>query len=438
MVDDRSSRSDAKKRTLSLSLSRKKQSSQLQHGSLNGSMTQTQLHLLPSAEESVCASSPSAIVRSSSSSPSPSGDPERPQGRSLGDYVCPICNVDLGEVKSSFLRQRHVEGCLDAQASTMRDDAATEGSLSDEFEYCLFCGKNIIHLDGWRKDAHFGRCMDLCAQEEHAAATNGIEEENGGGGRTASMSFLGQLEICPSCHEFGPFGQPKTVQAKIKHLKQCAKARQMSMQQLLQKLKWIAWGHVPLEKRPTVTAAAATEERRLVPHESRPLLPPKTIRATAVAEDDDDFSSVVLLHQRAADLDRPRKTSGRHADSDDDAFALALALSLSETASSAAGLAQAPPLARSSKRSGATDTASVLSADQSRRVVQRELAQLLYADEEDTTTSRCYCIAPLPPSRLLSKSTRNPSLWQLAATGKDSVGDANAVYRSRFLSPKEG
>ncbi|ORZ02402.1 hypothetical protein BCR43DRAFT_481487 [Syncephalastrum racemosum] len=62
------------------------------------------------------------------------------------EYHCPVCNYDLTSAKVYF-REKHIHSCLSV------DETGSEEPVG-EFEYCLFCGKHLVHLVGLSKDYH--------------------------------------------------------------------------------------------------------------------------------------------------------------------------------------------------------------------------------------------------------------------------------------------
>lgn len=299
-------------------------------------------------------------------------DPPAATTSSLGEYHCPICQKELTDIQSSYLRQQHVEQCLQQQPAKEEEE--------HEFQYCLFCGKDVSHLKGLRVDIHFSRCLDS------------LEEEN--------TSIFETLDVCPCCHE--PFRRNRRLQ----HIKQCMNRRGMTMVQLFRKLQWIQWGHVP---KPV--------------HRAPPSRPPKQQPPGKIIEwvtfeekekDDEDFSTLAV---RRPVLKRPNDN-----DDNDEDFRLALALSRSEMV--------APTKKR---RQEAPDAACIVSVEESKKLVLQELDRVFTSAPSPPVVT--HYKNPLPPSRLLRPCAI--SYWRLAAAGGPSwQPDNDHVFTCPFLQHK--
>lgn len=226
----------------------------------------------------------------------------------LEEYACPICNKDITNVKSSYFRQKHVEDCMLIESKPQEDEEL-------EFNDCVFCGKNLIHFSSKRRQVHIDTCLDVADDLEKQHQESMFAGQH--------VPFLSTLDLCPVCHEFGPF-ENRTLKQKIVHIKQCAKRNQLSVPQLLKKFQWIGWGHIPM------SAVVSTIPEKLPSPSPSPSLPPKTSEHQLVAyvhdNDmlDDDFSRKVIIH-----ASRVPETNQRQDDKLDEELQTALAISKS-------------------------------------------------------------------------------------------------------------
>ncbi|KAG2211796.1 hypothetical protein INT46_007980 [Mucor plumbeus] len=226
----------------------------------------------------------------------------------LEEYACPICNEDITNIKSSYFRQKHVEDCILIENKPQEDEEL-------EFDDCVFCGKNLIHFNSKRRQIHINTCLDVAddLKKQHQESMFAGQH----------VPFLSTLDLCPVCHEFGPF-ESRALKQKIIHIKQCAKKNQLSVPQLLKKFQWIGWGHVPM---PTVVS---TIPGNLPSPSPLPSLPQKTLEHQLVAYThdndmlDDDFSRKVIIH-----ASRVPETNQRQDDKLDEELQTALAISKS-------------------------------------------------------------------------------------------------------------
>ncbi|EPB81810.1 hypothetical protein HMPREF1544_11466 [Mucor circinelloides 1006PhL] len=228
---------------------------------------------------------------------------------SLEEYACPICNEDLTFVKSSYLRQKHVEECISVESAPRIEQEL-------EFDDCVFCGKNLMHFNSTRRQVHINRCLDTADELEKQHQESMFAGQH--------VPFLSRLELCPVCHEFDPFNH-RTLKQKIVHIKQCARRNQLCIPQLLKKFQWIGWGHAPV---PVTTETAPTFVEN-TPTRTSPL-PPKIPELQLAAyihdmhEEDDDFSNQAIIH-----ASRVPEVNQRQQDKLDDELQTALAVSKS-------------------------------------------------------------------------------------------------------------
>ncbi|KAL9544807.1 hypothetical protein MBANPS3_007439 [Mucor bainieri] len=247
----------------------------------------------------------------------PQGSSSTSNENSLEDYACPICNENLTSVKSSYLRQKHVEECI-AIESTPK----VEQEL--EFDDCVFCGKNLMHFNSTRRQVHINRCLDTADELEKQHQESMFAGQH--------VPFLSTLDLCPVCHEFDPF-ENRTLKQKIVHIKQCARRNQLSIPQLLKKLQWIGWGHTPV---PAAIATTTLVEKASAPSSSSssssssspfpPEIPQHQLAAYIpdLHEENDDFSNQVIIH-----ASRAPEVNQRREDKLDDELQTALAISKS-------------------------------------------------------------------------------------------------------------
>lgn len=314
----------------------------------------------------------------------------------LQDYSCPICSEDLSGLRSSYLRQSHVDKCLTSSAAA---ESTTPTSSQEEFIYCIFCGKNISHLKGAQKDLHLGRCLDELGEMENNTFAG------------QPVPIIDDLTTCPVCHESAHCNQRTTTKRKLQHIKSCMRSKNMSMNTLLQKLRWVQWGHKPIERLPapqplsSSTSMAAYNPTR-----------PTTLHVTEVVEDDDDFSSNVMFHRLPKMDDRHQRRQLAAEDALDEDLQLALALSRSQAEMELTTRQQQP--------------LNILDPNVSRQVAKTELNNI-QLDSHIPNASIKYNIKPLSPSKIQSSSdTTSTPFWDLATT---STHKQDCTYLSKFL-----
>jgi hypothetical protein len=301
--------------------------------------------------------------------------------------------------------------------------------------YCSFCGKDIGHLTGIYKERHFDQCLTTLETEQHAAE----QQQRLGTFAGHSIPFLQDLDVCPSCHEPFPGGG---LRGKVRHIKQCAKQRSLTMEQLLRKLQWMQWGHLPLpnprpSSPPSTLSSAATSDSSLPiqysvratnlqsdsnpPSDFTPVDTPSSSSTITTSHnniiDDDDFSEKVVMYKvaswRQTKIRQPPPT-------EDESIAMALSLSLHEDQHTDERL----PKSKRRKRKVDWNVSNIISIEQSRRSARLALERML---EKDNTTwtmvdpRATTSLAPLVTSRIQYRvPSRRPntsilSLWSQAS-----------------------
>lgn len=180
----------------------------------------------------------------------------------------------------------------------------------------------------------------------------------------------------------------------------------MTMNTLLQKLRWIQWGHKPIER----TAAPAPSSA--VPSPVAPLQRPTTLHVTEVAEDDDDFSNHVMFQRRPNDPHQQRNLAAAE-DAMDDDLQLALAISRSQAEVELNNNIHQRPL-------------NIIDPTESHQVAKAKLQTI------STHTPNAlikYNIKPLSPSKLQQRSSDTTPYWDLATT----THKQDCTYLSKFL-----
>ncbi|CEP16274.1 hypothetical protein [Parasitella parasitica] len=328
----------------------------------------------------------------------------------LEEYACPICSQDLSHVRSSYLRQKHVEDCM------LVDSNPQEQEQDLEFDDCVFCGKNLTHFNSARRQVHINGCLD---EADHLEKQH---EESMFAGQ--HVPFLSTLDLCPVCHEFAPFNN-RTLKQKIVHIKQCAKQNQLSVSQLLKKFQWIGWGHLPV--------ASATPVVSTIPDKPLPRLPPKVPEHQLVAHiheshgidgTDDDFSNKVIIHA----IRVPEETDQRQQDKMDEELqtALAISKSLQQTKRRQGG-------ATSRLNERDRDAASIWSSEDSKLNAMTRLDEILFpASELDAyrQAQREESNGLLGPSRFIPSYSQ--FYWNLPSVYQ-TIGDDPSVFTSLFI-----
>ncbi|KAI7885499.1 hypothetical protein K492DRAFT_203913 [Lichtheimia hyalospora FSU 10163] len=319
-----------------------------------------------------------------------------PDSNQLLEYNCPICSQDLSHLRSSYLRQSHVDKCLTGSAAA---ETITSTSSQDEFTYCIFCGKDVSKLKELQKDLHFGRCLDQL----------GELESNTFAGQ--SVPLIDELATCPVCHQSANCNQHTTTKRKLQHIKSCMKSRNMSMNTLLQKLRWVQWGHKPVERPrapqlPSSSSSSSSAAAAYIPQR------PTTVHVTEVAEGDDDFSSNVMFHRRPKIDDRQQQRYEAAEDAMDEELQLALALSRSQ--------------AEMEPNSNIHQQPFILDPDESRQVVKTKLNNI---STHIPNAPIRYNLKPLSPSKLQASPDTTP-YWDLATTHNNKQ---DCTYLSKFL-----
>jgi hypothetical protein len=327
----------------------------------------------------------------------------------LQEYTCPICNHDLTRVKSSYMRQSHVESCISKQSAFAKEEEL-------EFDCCVFCGKNLSRFKSNQRQYHLNNCLDDVQQieEAEAAAIRKEKDEMFAGQR---VPFLSTLDLCPVCHEFDPFTN-RNLKQKMNHIKQCAKQNRLSLNQLLKKFQWIGWGHLPVA---TITPSAPPLSNDI----------PKTVNIPdhqLVAyvqdmydgDDDGDFTQNVIIHKT-----RTIQSTAKE-DKTDEELQTALALSRSVLQQQAKRKQRLRP---SDERDW--NAANIWCIEESRLKAIAKLDELLFSGPQDKSEPRIEETL-LGPSRLYIPSV-NDQFYCNLTSNKDSNWDNSSTFISLFI-----
>jgi hypothetical protein len=326
----------------------------------------------------------------------------------LGEYSCPMCDLNLTGVKSSYLRQQHVEKCMLSMTETTK---VNEEKI--EFSECVFCGKNLSHFKYSQKQVHLNSCLD---NEKELEVTEFAGQP---------ISFLSTLDICPVCHEVSPFID-KNLNQKLKHTKKCAKNHRLTLSQLLQKFQWIGWGHLPVPS--TSMDASVTMETNI------PL--PQQLKSTHIYNDildenDDDFSTNVVIHKQSR---IPNEKRSREEDKNDQELQFALSLSKSMCPSN--------NVKKKKLSNGITplnerewNSANIWSIEESRKQVFSDLDEMLFPTNNEIEiykqNEREKSIGYLNSSKL-SKDNSNDFYWNLTSN-KDNNWNKPFIFQASFI-----
>ncbi|KAI9477833.1 MAG: hypothetical protein EXX96DRAFT_568373 [Benjaminiella poitrasii] len=328
------------------------------------------------------------------------------------EYGCPICNKDLTNVKSSYLRQRHVDTCI----SNNNDFGNGDAKPKLEFDMCVFCGQNLSHLDSSdRRQAHLNRCLDESIVTPEQDTTFAGQE----------MPLLVALEMCPVC--FKSFGQGSGHRQKIIHLKQCAKQNQIPVSELLKRIECPVWDHAPLttgDNKPDTTLKQKPQHT-LVAHGYDLVY--------TNDKDDKDFSNEVIIHKRSA---HTTAHNLRKNDQEDEALQTALALSKSVQEEKR----QIKRLAKRRQRltnERDWNSANIWSSEESRLKAIAALDDILFPPSlhHYQQVQRERSIGLLGPSRL--HTSDDNFFWHLASN-QQSNWDRPLIFMSSFLRKLKG
>ncbi|CAO3599110.1 unnamed protein product [Absidia cylindrospora] len=345
----------------------------------------------------------------------------------LGEYYCPICNKDLSTFNTSYSRQQHIDGCLTStvdditeENGTVRADGSDQSMESLFMDYCSFCGKSIKHLKGVHKERHFDQC--LTAIETEQRLTEQQQQLTTYAGH--SIPFLQNLDICIVCHDTLP---GSSLRSKITHIKRCAAQKSLTMTQLLSKIKWMQWGHIPIRNtsstgktmetlssasaassstttttRPPIsystfaTEPPSTDNHAIATRSTPSLMTKKRTNPTnftdleSAQEVDDDFSSDVLVY-RVASWQQTKFKKRKPAPTEDESIAMALSLSLMNEDDH-----QQRRLPRRKKRKVNLDASNIVSIEESRMLARLALEKMLEKDIYDAVDPSCSSFIRFP------------------------------------------
>ncbi|KAG1471871.1 hypothetical protein G6F56_001869 [Rhizopus delemar] len=324
----------------------------------------------------------------------------------LVEYACPICNKDLSNVKSSYMRQKHVEVCMENTTKEKEDD-----DDSDSFEDCMFCAKVLSHLSLTARTIHLNTCLDNIKEPVEFAGQK--------------MPFLETLSVCPVCYET----MKTKLKQKITHIKQCRRQHGISIAQLVQKFRWIGWGHSFVSARSPQSAPASLASSQISsprakcspiasspiassPIASSPMINSpvvssrasnvtytsidNTYHATLTYEDNDFSNQVVISRANASLLPKPKEEM-------DEELQMTLALSRS--------MQPDAQKRRTLKRTDERDlnSANVWSIEESKQKVFEKLDSILFPEQEERTP---LASTKLGKSKFMSQET---FFWNLAS-----------------------
>ncbi|KAI8982612.1 hypothetical protein BDB01DRAFT_723797 [Pilobolus umbonatus] len=315
--------------------------------------------------------------------------------RNTGEYACPICSKDLTSMTSSYLRQRHIDKCLS-------EPPKDEQNLS-----CFFCNKNLSHFTQTQTEQHINRCLDTEESNKQKLDDSLFAGQ--------SVPFLDTLEICPCCHEFTPFLN-KSLKVKVKHIKQCAKHNKISIPQLLQKFKWIGWGHTPIPH----------PKKQVV--EDTPLIPMTYDYEVTEPTTDDDFQNEAVVHKIRREIKKP----SRKEDAADEQLQTVLALSRSLLPSDHQN--KSNRLKPSNHRDW--NAANIISIEESKQMALNALPSILLSDKKECTS----CNHILGPSELsvFIPHAKHESLWELASCNSTTTTPFLSRFIRELLEKKTG
>ncbi|ORX50905.1 hypothetical protein DM01DRAFT_1337504 [Hesseltinella vesiculosa] len=317
--------------------------------------------------------------------------PAQPTAATFEEYQCPICNKDLSHLKSSFGRQQHVDHCLAGLSCTspnIHDDGNTDNDLA---RTCLFCAKNVQHLKGSHLEHHYERCLarlDNAAREERNSTFAG------------QASFLKQLTACPVCHDSLP---SRSLRTNMAHMKRCGRDHQLTMVQLMRKIQWMQWGHVPMPMPPSSSTSSLDTPSSASCSTSIPKQSKNAIVLDRELEEDDDFSDQVIVYRVTTSLrSKPRSPSP----DEEEQLAMALSLSMHEDAR-----AQLP--IRRRKAPINLNAANIVTMEESRSLACLSLARLIEKHRLKAVPRRESSAIPLVTSKLALRSSTT-TLWEKA------------------------
>ncbi|KAK9763650.1 hypothetical protein K7432_009471 [Basidiobolus ranarum] len=157
--------------------------------------------------------------------------------------VCPICQRSLLEFQSVQAKENHVNRCLDVatQSSpsmlTLGESQASITSKCNYVEKCMICQENISYMTEYRKSQHINTCLDGKQQEKPIKTEPNVIRQQGAIVTTSQPDNKGihcllNIPNCPSCQN--PWlAKWTTIEARVFHLKCCAKLRKLTYSQLI-------------------------------------------------------------------------------------------------------------------------------------------------------------------------------------------------------------
>ncbi|CAO3689814.1 unnamed protein product [Rhizopus stolonifer] len=313
----------------------------------------------------------------------------------LVEYACPICNNDLSNVKSSYMRQKHVEVCMENTTKEKKDD-----DDNDSFEDCMFCAKVLSHLSLTTRTIHLNTCLDNMKEPVEFAGRK--------------MPFLETLSVCPICHDDEDQAKAKdyTYQTMSKTAwniyrsvgskvsvdwmghsfvsagsPHSAPASLTSSQVSSPRVKYSPMLSSPIVNSPVVSSRASSMTYASVDN---------TYHATLTYEDNDFSNQVVISRANTSLLPKPKEEM-------DEELQMTLALSRS--------MQPDAQKRRTLKRTDERDlnSANVWSIEESKQKVFEKLDSILFPEQEEEPP---LASTKLGKSRFMSQET---FFWNLAS-----------------------
>ncbi|CAO3632119.1 unnamed protein product [Cunninghamella echinulata] len=290
-------------------------------------------------------------------------------------------------------------------------------------EYCHFCGKDISQLLGKRKENHYDQCLNTLEKEQEMEAYIKKQEKlNTFAGQ--SLPFLQKLDICPSCHDIM---KPKDLRSKITHIKKCIKQHHVSIQQIIQKIHWMQWDHLPIKKKASSSLSSSLSSPACTLDYIIPSTPnlsqPSTFSVNITENNVSNDNKKTIIdnhHDYAKDSDfttwKKLKIEKSLPPSEDELVAMALSRSL---------LAPDPSSSLSSsslkKKNGKPDlnVSNILSNLESKNMALKALEKMINKKPFTIHNQHSYISSQIP--LVVSKfstsasSTTLPSLWKAAS-----------------------
>ncbi|KAI8356700.1 hypothetical protein EDC96DRAFT_446193 [Choanephora cucurbitarum] len=241
---------------------------------------------------------------------------------------------------------------------------------------CPFCAKDLTRLTIERRQVHLNQCLDETDSQHTEQATFAGQP----------VPFLTRLDLCPVCHEDGPF-QSQRLKQKIKHMKQCAKQNRVSTHDLVQRLKWIGWE--------TPVVVAAPPKHQTVIYLDHP--------------DEEDFSDRVIISKaNLALMTKRTRDQKRQEDQQDEELQMALAVSKS--------------IKPKKRQTIDLNVANVWSMEESRKQAIQKLDAILFPSEQDQYRREIVGVSQLD-------CCQDRYFWKLASLSQSNDYTSNFLHK---------